>query len=286
MSEARARAWQYVRLMRLDRPIGWLLLLWPTLWALWIAGHGRPEPGIVLIFVAGVIVMRAAGCIVNDLADRDFDPHLERTRERPLASRAIGPVEAWALFSALALVALGLVSRLNALTFQLSLVAVFLAVTYPFLKRFTHLPQVYLGVAFSWGIPMAFSALTEEVPTVAWWLLAANLCWTVAYDTLYAMSDRPDDLRIGVKSTAILLGRHDLLGVALFYLGFLVLLVVVGAATAMNVFYYLSVGGAGLVAALLLFQSRTRDRRACFHAFLGNSWIGGIVFAGIVLAGL
>ncbi|KAA3625191.1 MAG: 4-hydroxybenzoate octaprenyltransferase [Proteobacteria bacterium] len=283
MSDPRQRTWQYIRLMRLDRPIGWLLLMWPTLWALWIAGGGRPEPRIVVIFVAGVIVMRAAGCIVNDYADRDFDPHVERTRDRPLASRAVSAREAWGLFAALGFVALALVLQLNRLTILLSLAALFIAVTYPFMKRVTHFPQVHLGVAFSWGIPMAFSALTGEVPAAAWLLLAANLFWTVAYDTMYAMSDRPDDLRVGIKSTAVLFGRHDLFWVGVCYAASFVILLYTGSRVGLGGYFRLSIGVAAPIAALLLFQCRERDRGACFRAFVSNSWIGGVVFAGIVL---
>ena len=284
MSEAGNRLWQYVRLMRLDRPIGWLLLLWPTLWALWIAGSGSPAPDIVLIFVTGVIVMRACGCVVNDFADRDFDPHVERTRDRPLASRAISITEAAVLFLLLGLIALWLVLQLNTLTIKLSLVALFVAVTYPFFKRFTNLPQVYLGIAFSWGIPMAFSALTGAVPLVAWLLLAANLCWTVAYDTMYAMSDRPDDLKVGVKSTAILFGRYDLVWIALFYGAFFALMLAVGGILSMPWYFHLGLAAAALVSTLLLFQCLERDRLRCFGAFVNNSWVGAIVFFGIVLA--
>lgn len=284
MSDPGQRVWQYIRLMRLDRPIGWLLLMWPTLWALWIAGNGRPQPRIVLIFIAGVIVMRAAGCIVNDYADRDLDPHVERTRDRPLASRSVGVGEAWTLFVALALVALLLVLQLNSLTIKLSLAALFVAVTYPFMKRYTHLPQVYLGIAFSWGIPMAFAALDAGVPAAAWWLLAANLCWTVAYDTLYAMSDRPDDLKVGIKSTAVLFGRHDLLLVGMFYVASFAILLYIGSSTGLDGYFQLGVLVAALIAALLVFQCRHRDRGACFRAFVANSWIGGVIFAGIVLS--
>lgn len=283
MSDLAERAWQYVRLMRLDRPIGWLLLMWPTLWALWIAGAGRPDPYLVVIFIAGVIVMRAAGCIVNDYADRDLDPHVERTRDRPLASRAVSATEAWVLFAVLGLVALALVLQLNRLTIALSLAALVIAVTYPFMKRITHLPQLYLGIAFSWGIPMAFSAHLATVPATAWWLLAANLCWTVAYDTLYAMSDRPDDLKVGIKSTAVLFGRRDLTFVCLFYAAFFALLLYTGSRADLGGYFHLSLAVAIGIAALLVFQCRSRDRMTCFRAFVNNSWIGGVVFAGIVL---
>jgi 4-hydroxybenzoate polyprenyltransferase len=283
MSDLAARGWQYIRLMRLDRPIGWLLLMWPTLWALWIAGDGKPEPKIVVIFLAGVITMRAAGCVVNDWADREFDPHVERTRDRPLASGAVTAVEAGILFIALGVVALWLVLQLNRLTVLLSLAALAIAVSYPYMKRYTNLPQVYLGVAFSWGIPMSFSAQLDAVPATAWWLLAANLCWTVAYDTLYAMSDRPDDLKIGVKSSAVLFGRHDLLWVGVFYIAFLAILLYAGSRVGLGGYFHLGVVLAALIAALLLFQCRTRDRGTCFRAFVNNSWVGGVVFAGVLL---
>jgi 4-hydroxybenzoate polyprenyltransferase len=284
MSELSTRVWNYIRLMRLDRPIGWLLLMWPTLWALWIAGDGKPEPGLVLIFIAGVIVMRAAGCVVNDYADRDFDPHVERTRDRPLATRAVTMTEVWVLFAVLGLIALWLVLQLNRLTFLLSLLAVLIAVSYPFMKRYTHLPQVHLGVAFSWGIPMAFSAQLDQVPAVAWLLLAANLCWTVAYDTLYAMSDRPDDLKIGVKSTAVLFGRYDLLFVVLFYALFFAILAGTAHLLGLNGYFFVALAIAIGIAALLVFQSRHRDRAACFRAFVNNSWVGGVVFGGVLLS--
>ncbi len=284
MSDSINRGWQFVRLMRLDRPIGWLLLLWPTLWALWIAGNGRPEARVVVIFIAGVIVMRAAGCVVNDFADRNFDPHVERTRDRPLASRIISIREAWMLFVVLGLVALVLVLQLNILTIKLSLVALFIALTYPFLKRYTNLPQVYLGIAFSWGIPMAFSALTGTVPEIAWWLLLANLCWTVAYDTMYAISDRPDDLKIGIKSTAVLFGRLDLHFIAIFYTVCFCLLIWIGKQLDMNGYFYLGLLIGAVVAGLLIYHCRKHDRLECFKAFVNNSWVGGVIFAGIVLA--
>jgi 4-hydroxybenzoate polyprenyltransferase len=284
MSSSQSRVWQYIRLMRLERPIGWLLLLWPTLWALWIAGDGNPPAGIVLIFVTGVIVMRAAGCIVNDYADRHMDGHVERTKDRPLASGAITVKEAWGLFVLLGLLAFGLVLQLNALTIKLSFIALFVAATYPFLKRFTHFPQFYLGIAFSWGIPMAFSAIGNQIPPEAWMLLAANLCWTVAYDTLYAMSDRPDDIKIGIKSTAILFGRYDLALISLFYGISFLLMFLLGRNLDLNQYFYIGLGIAAMVATLLVFQSRSRERLVCFQAFINNSWIGGIIFAGILLA--
>jgi 4-hydroxybenzoate polyprenyltransferase len=281
---SRTPAWPWIRLMRLDRPIGWLLLMWPTLWALWIAGDGRPDPAIVVIFIAGVILMRAAGCIVNDISDREFDRHVERTKTRPLAAGDLSVRNAWIMFAVLGVVALVLVLQLNRLTVLLSLAALFIAVTYPLMKRITHLPQFYLGIAFSWGIPMAFSALTESVPMVAWWLLLANLCWTVAYDTMYAMSDRPDDLKIGVKSTAVLFGRHDLGFIGLFYTLFFFIMFGIGSVLELNGYFQLGLVIAIGISLLLIGQCRDRDRTECFRAFVNNSWVGGVVFAGLILS--
>lgn len=270
--------------MRVDRPIGTLLLLWPTLWALWIAGGGHPDPDIVLIFVAGVFVMRAAGCVINDYADRDFDAHVERTRGRPLASGEITAKQALILFFALLFVALLLVLQLNRLTIGLAFFGAAIAALYPFTKRFTQLPQFVLGVAFAWGIPMAFSALTGRLPPDAWLLLAANLLWVVAYDTLYAMVDRPDDLEIGIKSTAILFGRHDRLLVGLFHAGALLLLAFIGWRNALSWHYYLGLLFAGSTAVYQQYLCRERERQPCFQAFLNNSWFGAFAFAGILLA--
>jgi 4-hydroxybenzoate polyprenyltransferase len=273
----------YARLMRLHRPIGSLLLLWPTLWALWIAGQGRPDLIVFVVFVLGVLLMRSAGCVINDYADRNFDPHVERTRDRPIAAGRVSPREALVLFTVLCLFAFALVLTLNRLTILLSFVGVFLAATYPFVKRFTHLPQFYLGAAFGWGIPMAFAAQTGGIPSVGWVLFAANVFWAVAYDTAYAMVDRDDDRRVGVKSTAILFGRHDRALVFLFHVLTLSLLTYSGALAGLGLRYY-----AGLLAASgfvlyqqLLMRERTRD--GCFRAFLNNNWFGAAVFAGLVL---
>ena len=274
----------YARLARLDRPIGTLLLLWPTLWALWIAGSGSPDPYIVLVFVIGTLLMRSAGCVVNDIADRRMDPHVKRTRSRPLATGEVSVVEALWVFACLSLAALALVLTLNRYTLLLSLVALALAASYPFAKRVTQWPQVVLGVAFSWGIPMAFAAHQSTVPAVAWWLLAANLMWVTAYDTIYAMVDRDDDIRIGVKSTAVLFGSHDLIAVAVLHGFSLVILCGIGWSLDRNEFYY----GGLLVAALFgiyqLWCIRTRERDACLAAFFNNSWFGAAVFGGIVLS--
>ena len=273
----------YVRLMRLHRPIGAFLLLWPTLWGIWIASEGRPDPLILVVFVAGVFLMRSAGCVINDYADRDFDPFVERTRDRPLATGRVSPSEALVLFFALCLVSFGLVLLMNRLTVLLSAAAVALAVTYPFMKRYHHLPQVHLGVAFGWGVPMAFTAETGGwPPAVAWVLLAAVVLWAVAYDTLYAMVDREYDLRIGVKSTAILFGSADLAVVAGVHVAVLLLLVAVGRLAGLRWPYYASLGVAAGLAVYQLWLARDRDPAQCFRAFLHNNWLGATVFAGIV----
>jgi len=273
----------YGRLIRLDRPIGTLLLLWPTLWALWIASSGRPDPETFVVFVAGVFLMRSAGCAINDFADRDFDPHVERTRSRPLASGVISPAEALLVAATLALAAFLLVLRLNALTIGLSLIGGFMAASYPFLKRFTSLPQFYLGAAFGWAVPMAFAAQTNTVPAPAWLLFVAVILWAVAYDTMYAMVDREDDLRIGVRSTAILFGRADRLAVAVAQAGTLVALFQVGRIVQLGGWYQ----GALLVAAGMSIwqQILIRDRQAerCFRAFLNNNALGMTVFIGVLL---
>ncbi|MBI5783449.1 MAG: 4-hydroxybenzoate octaprenyltransferase [Gammaproteobacteria bacterium] len=278
-----ARLKDYAQLMRLHRPIGILLLLWPTLWALWIAGLGRPDPHVFVVFVLGVVLMRSAGCVINDYADRDFDPHVARTRDRPVAAGRVSPREALVLFAALCLIAFALVLTLNRLTVLLSFAGAFLAATYPFLKRYTHLPQFYLGAAFGWGIPMAFAAQTGGVPPLAGVLFAANVFWAVAYDTAYAMVDREDDLKVGVKSTAILFGRHDRAMIFLFHMTTMVLLVLAGALAHLGLGYY-----AGLTAAFgfALYQQwlmRDRGRDGCFRAFLNNNWFGAAVFAGLLL---
>jgi 4-hydroxybenzoate polyprenyltransferase len=277
------RAWDFIRLMRLDRPIGTYLLMWPTLWALWIAAEGLPSIRNLAIFVFGVILMRAAGCVVNDFADRNFDGHVERTRNRPLATGRISSREALVLFAILVAVSFGLVLLTNAATIWLSFAAVALAATYPFMKRFTFYPQVVLGAAFSWGMPMAFTAETGELPAAAWLLFFANLLWTVAYDTYYAMADREDDLKIGIKSTAVLFGDADrviILSLQGLALGCLLL---AGQRFELGLYFHL-----GLLAAAGCFAwefARTRDRSAarCFAAFLHNHWAGLAILIGIVL---
>ncbi|TKS55130.1 4-hydroxybenzoate octaprenyltransferase [Luteimonas yindakuii] len=279
----RERLRQYLVLMRADRPIGWLLLLWPTWWALWLAADGLPPLWILFVFTAGVWLTRGAGCVVNDYADRWLDPHVKRTRERPLVTGRVSGREAKLLFAGLMLVAFALVLTLNALTIALSFIGLLLAATYPYLKRHTHLPQVYLGLSFGWGIPMAFAAVQGSVPRVAWVLYAANILWTTAYDTWYAMVDRDDDIRIGSKSTAILFGELDLViqGVlyALFFLG----MALVGRQAALGVWYWAGLGVAVLLVVWEFVLVRHRDRDACFRAFLHNHWVGTAIFAGIAV---
>jgi 4-hydroxybenzoate polyprenyltransferase len=279
----RARLREYALLIRADRPIGTLLLLWPTLWALWIAGRGPPSPGVLLVFVAGVVLMRSAGCAINDYADRHFDLHVARTRQRPVAAGRVTPAEALTVAGVLGLAAFLLVLTMNGLTIRLALVGGFLAASYPFLKRITSLPQFYLGAAFGWSVPMAFAATTGAVPVVAWWLFAAVVLWAVAYDTMYAMVDREDDLRIGVKSTAILFGRADRLAVAVCQAAVLLILWRVGRSSDLGIGY---AAGLAVAAALALWQQyliRDRDPDACFRAFLNNSHFGLVVFCGIGL---
>lgn len=268
--------------MRLDKPIGILLLLWPTLWALLIAGHGKPGTSIVLIFVFGTVLMRSAGCVINDIADADFDSLVERTKNRPLAKKEITKKSAYLLAMVLSLVAFALVNILNTLTVKLSVLALFLATTYPLTKRFFAMPQAYLGIAFGFGIPMAFAAINNEVPTVAWILLLANVFWAVAYDTEYAMVDRDDDLKIGIKSSAITFGRYDVLAVMLCYLLTIALLVLVGNQLAMSKYYYAGLLMAAVVAIYHYFLIKNRDRKNCFNAFLGNNWFGFFVFTGML----
>jgi 4-hydroxybenzoate polyprenyltransferase len=274
----------YAHLVRLDRPIGIFLLLWPALWALWIAAEGIPDAQILFVFVAGVVLMRSAGCAINDYADRHIDPHVERTRNRPVAAGMVSPREALWVFVVLSLLAFGLVLLLNRLTLALSLVAIVLAATYPFMKRFHYLPQVHLGAAFGWAIPMAFAAQTGAMPPpVAWLLFIAALLWTTAYDTMYAMADREDDLRIGVKSSAILFGEADRVIIAVLQSLLILTLVLVGTQAGLGWPYYL---GVGLATGLGLYQQwliRGREPQACFQAFLNNNWFGLVIFAGIAL---
>ena len=270
------------RLMRFDRPIGILLLLWPTLWALWIAGEGSPSIKNVLIFCTGVVLMRAAGCIMNDVADRDFDPHVERTRCRPLASGELTVREALFTFFVLMLLAFGLVLLTNALTIKLAFAGAVLASTYPFFKRWTHFPQVVLGLAFGWGIPMAFAAETGQIASAAWLILMINVIWSVIYDTLYAMVDRDDDVSIGLKSTAILFGRFDLLILRLLKIIMIALLVLLGLRLQFSWPWF---AGVMIAATLFLWQQylvRNRGRDACFKAFLNNNWVGMAIWIGLL----
>ncbi|WP_313131517.1 4-hydroxybenzoate octaprenyltransferase [Pseudescherichia vulneris] len=274
----------YHRLMRTDKPIGALLLLWPTLWALWVATPGVPPLGIIVVFIAGVWLMRAAGCVVNDYADRKFDGHVKRTANRPLPSGAVSEKEARNLFIVLVLLAFMLVLTLNLMTILLSIAALALAWTYPFMKRYTHLPQVVLGAAFGWSIPMAFAAVSESVPLSCWLMFFANILWAVAYDTLYAMVDRDDDVKIGIKSTAILFGRHDKLIVGILQVLVLVLMAAVGWLNGLGWAFYASIAVAG---ALFIWQQKMivhRDRDACFKAFLNNNYVGLALFVGLAVS--
>ena len=279
----RRRLREYMRLMRLDRPIGIWLLLWPVLWALWISGNGRPDEQLFVIFVIGTVVMRSAGCVMNDFADRDFDPYVRRTADRPLAQQSVSTAEALALFAVLGLVALALVIPLNRPTQVLALIGGVLAVTYPFLKRFFSLPQAYLGAAFGWSVPMAFSAQTGSVPPEAWVLFLSVVLWTTAYDTMYAMVDREDDLVIGIRSSAILFGRADRLIIAALQAGALGGLVLVGWMTDLGRWYWIGLMAAAVLAVYQQFLIRSRDPTSCFRAFLNNNLFGLVVFTGLLL---
>nr|WP_298249540.1 4-hydroxybenzoate octaprenyltransferase [uncultured Halomonas sp.] len=279
-----ARLPDFLRLTRLDRPIGSWLLMWPTLWALWIAAEGLPSRRLLLIFVAGVYLMRAAGCVINDYADRHVDGYVKRTLDRPLATGRIGEGEAQALFLMLVAGAFVLVLFTNLFTILLSIGGVILAFIYPFMKRYTHLPQLFLGAAFSWAIPMAYGAVQGQVPVEAWLLFTANVMWTIAYDTQYAMVDRDDDLKVGIKSTAVLFGSADRFMIGLLQIVTLLLLSWVGARLALGGFFWL---GLAAMAATFVWQHwliRQRKREPCFQAFLNNFWSGLLVFAGLALS--
>lgn len=271
----------YERLMRLDKPIGILLLLWPTLCALLIAGRGKPDWKVVLVFITGTVLMRSAGCVMNDIADSDFDGLVERTQHRPLVNKQVSKKEAYFLVGGLSLAAFALVLVLNTLTIKLSVLALLLAASYPLTKRFFAMPQAYLGIAFGAGIPMAFAAILGYVPPVAWLLLLANVFWAVAYDTEYAMVDRDDDLKIGIKSSAITFGRFDVVAVMLCYALTLLTLAISGFWLNMGYLFYLGLIAAALVAVYHYFLIRGREKASCFKAFLHNNWFGFFVFAGL-----
>lgn len=273
----------FIRLMRFDRPIGTYLVLWPTLWALWLAAEGLPSLGTLVIFVLGVVLMRAAGCVINDYADRHIDGHVKRTVERPLATGEIAPKEALWLFAGLCLLAFVLVLFTNRLTIMLSFAAVALAATYPFMKRYTHFPQLVLGAAFAWSVPMSFAAVQNTVPAEAWLIYLAVVIWTVAYDTFYAMVDRDDDLKIGVKSTAIFFGEEDRLITGILQASVVFILILMGSRFSLGFIYFVGVAAA---AALFVYQQRLirhRNREPCFQAFLNNHYVGMVVFIGIAL---
>lgn len=272
----------YEKLMRLDKPIGILLLLWPTLWGLWIASDGHPNWITLWVFALGTVLMRSAGCVINDYADRDFDPQVERTKDRPLAAGRVSANEALLLAAALSLCALLLILWMPRLVIYLSFGAVFLAASYPFTKRFLALPQAYLGIAFGFGIPMAFAAELDYIPHIAWALLLANIFWTIAYDTEYAMVDRADDLRIGIKTSAITFGRFDVAAVMLCYGLTLGILVAVGINLHYGGAYYVGLTLAGAIAGYHYTLIRSRDPQRCFKAFLHNNWFGAAVFAGLL----
>ena len=273
----------YEKLMRLDKPIGTLLLLWPTLWALWFASGGRVIGALLWIFCLGTLLMRSAGCVVNDYADRDFDKHVKRTAERPLTAGRVSVREAWILAAALALCAFLLILQLSRLVWALAVVALFLAVSYPYTKRFFAIPQAYLGVAFGFGIPMAYAAVRDTVPAQAWWLLLANVFWAIAYDTEYAMVDREDDIRIGIRTSAITFGRFDVPFTMLSYMMFFFILAALGLDMRAGPWYFAGLAVAIAMAAYHYTLIRTRTREGCFKAFNHNNWLGAAVFAGIVL---
>ncbi len=278
------RLCEYAILARFDRPIGTWLLLWPVLWALFVAGNGHPSQKLLIIFTVGVLVMRALGCIINDLADRNIDPHVKRTRERPLAARRVSPHEAIALFVALGLFAVWLVTRLDPLTMELSVVGAVLTVTYPFCKRYFALPQLYLGISFGgWGVPMAFSAQLHTLPRIAWMLFIAAVIWAVVYDTIYAMVDREDDLKLGLRSTAILFADMDRAMIGILQALMLFALVLAGRDMHFGRWYYAGLLAAGLLFAYQQWLIREREPAACFRAFLNNNYVGMVIFIGLAL---
>jgi 4-hydroxybenzoate polyprenyltransferase len=273
----------YAQLVRLDRPIGIYLLLWPTLWSLWIAARGWPDALVLFVFVAGVVLMRSAGCAINDYADRDIDPHVERTRNRPLAAGKVSARETLAVFALLSISAFLLVLLMNRLTIYMSFVGILLAASYPFMKRYHYMPQIHLGAAFGWAAPMAFTAQANEITSVTWLLFMATILWATAYDTMYAMADREDDLKIGVKSTAILFGEADRLIIGILQTLLIVDLIFIGRQSELGLFYYLGLSVAGGLAVYHQWLIRHRDPARCFKAFLHNNWFGMAVFAGIFI---
>lgn len=273
----------YGKLMRVDKPVGIWLLLWPTLWALWLAGEGHPDQGIFVVFVLGVFIMRSAGCVLNDIVDRKIDPYVERTRNRPIASGAVAPMEALVLFIALGLIAVGLATMLNRPARLLAIVGAVLTIAYPFIKRFVSIPQFVLGAAFGWAVPMAFAAQTGEVPQLAWLVFGAALIWAVIYDTFYAMVDREDDQKIGVKSTALLFGDVDLFVIAGLQLVMLLALIFIGMRAELGFWYYASVAGSASLMAYHQWLARDRQPAGCFAAFQHNHNIGLVIFIGIIL---
>lgn len=282
LPELKAKLDVYERLMRLDKPIGILLLLWPTLWALWAVSWGQPTLLVLWIFILGTVLMRSAGCVINDYADRDFDGHVERTKNRPMATGVVSKKEALLLAAGLSIVAFCLILPLNKLVWLLSVPALLLAASYPFTKRFFAIPQAYLGLAFGFGIPMAYAAFLEMVPWGAWLLLAVNVFWCIAYDTEYAMVDREDDLKIGIKTSAITFGRFDVVAVMLCYAIALGLLVCFGRVMHYGYFFYIGLAVAAAIAVYHYFLIRGRERDKCFKAFLHNTWFGAAVFAGFI----
>ncbi|MGX5203080.1 4-hydroxybenzoate octaprenyltransferase [Aliikangiella sp. IMCC44632] len=280
----RERLRQYALLMRVDKPIGILLLLWPTFWALWLAAEGTPNVSLIVIFSLGVFLTRSAGCVINDFADRNFDGKVSRTENRPLATGKVSEKEAVSLFLVLALVAFSLVFLLNTLSLMLSVIAIIIATAYPFMKRVTYFPQVVLGAAFSMAIPMAYAATNNEISNQAWVLYIANLLWVLAYDTLYGMVDRADDLKVGIKSTAILFGEADLQIIATIQGFFLFGMLLVGQSYQLNFWYYLSLIVAACLIAWQIYSARSRQPAVCFNAFLNNNWVGAVIFCGILLS--
>jgi 4-hydroxybenzoate polyprenyltransferase len=283
LDSIKSRLDAYERLIRLDKPIGILLLLWPTLWGLWLAKRAMPEMAVLWLFVLGTVLMRSAGCAFNDFADRRFDAEVERTRGRPLAAGLIRPWEALAIAAALAAAAFAIVLQFNTLTIRLSFAALAIAAIYPFTKRFFWMPQAWLGVAFGFGIPMAFAAQLGAIPPAGWALLGANVLWTLAYDTEYAMVDRDDDRRIGIRTSALLFGRFDVAAVMLCYALFVAAMAAIGVWAAYGAFYHAGIAVAALIAAYHYILIRHRTREGCFKSFLHNNWIGAAIFAGIAL---